>query len=100
MPHLVDESVVEAERGNPRERRTIGHAFRIPQDLRGLFAAVGYRGSDPIADGYLQLRSDGAGGTAIYFDLDGPGKAAATLITTVDAIKPPALTMQNDWFFQ
>src|SRR5258706_14299668 len=32
-------------------------------DLRGLFSAVGYTGSNPVADHYLRFASDGAGGT-------------------------------------
>ena len=68
-------------------------------DLRGLFAAARYVGTDPIADRYLEFRADVAGGTAIYFDADGPGAGAAVLVTTVDQVLPPALTAQNDWFF-
>ena len=68
-------------------------------DLRGLFAAVHYTGTDPVADHYLQLVADGAGGTAVYFDADGLGAGVPVLITTVDHIMPTALAGQNDWFF-
>src|SRR5204863_131098 len=55
-------------------------------DLRGLFAAAGYHGLDPVADGYLRLVSDGAGGTQVLFDQDGWGSAHPwpTTITTLD----------------
>ena len=68
-------------------------------DLRGLFGAANYVGTDPVADHHLELRADGAGGTAIYFDADGSGAGAPVLVTTVDHILPTALTAQNDWFF-
>jgi beta-glucanase (GH16 family) len=68
-------------------------------DLRGLFRAAGYAGADPIADRMLELRSDGAGGTQIWFDADGAGPGAASLLTTVANASPAAFHMQNDWFF-
>ncbi|WP_411287328.1 family 16 glycosylhydrolase [Phenylobacterium sp.] len=68
-------------------------------DLRGLFTAAGYKGADPVADRYLELRSDGAGGTAIYFDADGAGSSGWSLVTTVEKVQPASLTGQNDWFF-
>lgn len=42
-------------------------------DLKALFAASGYHGADPIADHYLTLQDDGAGGTRVLFDPDGTG---------------------------
>ncbi|WP_165830546.1 family 16 glycosylhydrolase [Phenylobacterium soli] len=42
-------------------------------DLKALFAAAGYWGSDPFADHYLTLQDDGAGGTRVLFDPDGLG---------------------------
>jgi len=69
-------------------------------DLRSLFTAVGYKGTNPIMDRYVEFRSDGNGGTGVYFDADGAGsKASWALITTVDEISPSTLTIQNDWFF-
>ncbi|MDP2009288.1 MAG: family 16 glycosylhydrolase [Phenylobacterium sp.] len=68
-------------------------------DLRDLFASVGYGGSDPVADQYIQFRSDGADGVSIYFDADGVGAGAAVLVTTIDHVSPAALSPQNDWFF-
>jgi hypothetical protein len=59
-------------------------------DLRALFAASGYSGTNPVADGYLQYAPDGQGGTNVYFDPDGPGTANPWpyLITTLDHVDP------------
>ncbi|HEY8571466.1 Calx-beta domain-containing protein [Phenylobacterium sp.] len=40
-------------------------------DLSALFRGAGYTGSDPIADKYVWLLDDGAGGTKLLFDRDG-----------------------------
>ncbi|MDB5446591.1 MAG: exsH, partial [Phenylobacterium sp.] len=42
-------------------------------DLSALLKAAGYTGADPVADHYVSLESDGAGGTLIGFDHDGVG---------------------------
>ncbi|MDB5455841.1 MAG: endo,3,4-beta-glycanase, partial [Caulobacter sp.] len=57
-------------------------------DVSGLLAAAGYKGSDPVADGYLRLTSNGAGGTVVAYDSDGWGSGVlwATTITTVDGV--------------
>ncbi|HEY4032085.1 MAG TPA: glycoside hydrolase family 16 protein [Caulobacteraceae bacterium] len=58
--------------------------------------AYGYGGSDPIADGRVQLVSDGAGGTQVWADLDGlSGVSGTWLVTTLDGINPSNLTWQN-----
>jgi len=63
-------------------------------DLHTLFASSGYSGSDPVADGYMQLASDGSGGTLVLFDADGPAAGASwTLITTLDHVSPAGLTV-------
>jgi Ca2+-binding RTX toxin-like protein len=61
-------------------------------DLSRLFKTYGYAGSDPIADGYVSLASDGAGGTRVSFDSDGHGAAAPSLVTTLDNVSPAGLT--------
>jgi hypothetical protein len=70
-------------------------------DLRPLFSAAGYRGQDPVADGYLRLQGDGAGGTTISFDADGWGSGHPwpTTVTTLD-LTPPHLLGAGDWLFR
>ncbi|WP_374471344.1 family 16 glycosylhydrolase [Phenylobacterium sp.] len=69
-------------------------------DLRPLFAQAGYAGSDPVADGWLQLRANAGGGAGVWFDVDGgAGPAAPVLVVTLDGVSPVGLTAQNDWFF-
>ena len=63
-------------------------------DLSVLLNASGYSGSDPVRDGYVILSSDGAGGTRVAFDIDGPGTANPwpTTITTLDRVPTAGLT--------
>jgi beta-glucanase (GH16 family) len=70
-------------------------------DLRPLFAQAGYHGSDPVADGYLRLAGDGAGGTTVAFDADGwgSGNPWPTTITTLDHVAPSSLS-GADWLFR
>ena len=69
-------------------------------DLRGLFAAVGYTGVNPLADGHLLFQADGAGNTQVLFDADGSaGSGAPVLVTTLDHVTPAALTPGHDWVF-
>jgi len=68
-------------------------------DLRGLFLAAGYRGGDPIADGYLRFVAEG-GGTKVLFDADGwgSGNPWPTTITTLDGVASGAIS-PRDWLF-
>ena len=65
-------------------------------DLSAVFASVGYTGSDPVADGYIRLESDGHGGTRIQFDADGFGSATRwpSVITTLDHVAPEFTSWQ------
>lgn len=69
-------------------------------DLRILFANSGYKGTDPQADGYLRFEPDGAGGTKVIFDADGPAPQSPWpfLIATLDHIQPSGIH-NGDWLF-
>jgi Ca2+-binding RTX toxin-like protein len=62
-------------------------------DLHHLFEW--YDGADPVADGFLSVRPNAEGATAVYVDADGAGGAAASVVTilsgvTVQEIDPHA----------
>jgi Ca2+-binding RTX toxin-like protein len=67
-------------------------------DLRGLFAGTGYAGTDPVADRYLSLISDGKGGTAILFDRDGAGTGQqwGSYVIDLEHVSPSTLS-NSDW---
>ncbi len=66
-------------------------------DLRALFDASGYAGGDPVLDGRLEFRADGAGATQVYFDADQPGSGQwPWLITTLDNVRPDQIS-HADW---
>jgi hypothetical protein len=69
-------------------------------DLRTLFTHGGYAGSDPVADRWLSFVSDGAGGTKVLMDIDGPGGSSPYqyVITTLDHVAPSQIHA-NDWLF-
>ena len=63
-------------------------------DFSKLFAAAGYSGADPVADGHVILAGDGAGGTNVLFDPDGPASGNPWPFTIVDlvGVSPAGLT--------
>ena len=65
-------------------------------DLSGLYAG-GYRGSDPVADRYLSFASDGAGGTRVIVDVDGPAGPSSIPfhVVTLAGLSPTGLTSAN-----
>ena len=63
-------------------------------DISGLYVD-GYAGADPVADGYVRFESNGAGGTKVMLDVDGPNAAAVTWsfhVATLDKVSPVGLT--------
>ncbi|HWE72698.1 MAG TPA: type I secretion C-terminal target domain-containing protein [Stellaceae bacterium] len=67
-------------------------------DLHGIFAGIGYTGSNPVADGYLNFVADGSGNTKVYVDQQGPSTTIPILVTTLDHVAPSALH-QGDYIF-
>jgi hypothetical protein len=69
-------------------------------DLRRIFAAAGYSGSDPVADGYLKF-DVGGGGAIVKFDADGNGGSVVypTTITTLEHVSISDLS-SSDWLFR
>ncbi|HEY8615017.1 type I secretion C-terminal target domain-containing protein [Phenylobacterium sp.] len=70
-------------------------------DLRGLFDAVGYAGSDPFGAGYLKVQADGSGGTQVLFDRDAGGNNPQwpNYIIQLQGVAPSAIDA-SDWIFQ
>jgi serralysin len=66
-------------------------------DVRSLFATANYWGSNPVADGYIQLVANGRGGTEVYFDLDGPGWYGRQMLTTLQHVEPASMQNWHDW---
>ncbi|MDB5450846.1 MAG: endo,3,4-beta-glycanase [Phenylobacterium sp.] len=65
-------------------------------DLTALYAN-GYRGADPVADGYVSFVSDGAGGTQVLVDTDGwgSGNTIKFVVATLDGVAPSGLNAAN-----
>ncbi len=61
-------------------------------DLSALLRAAGYAGADPVADGYVFLFDDGAGGTKVLVDSDGPGGAWANYVVQLERTPVQGLT--------
>jgi len=67
-------------------------------NLKGIFGSIGYTGSNPTADGYLNFVSDGAGDTKVYVNPHGPGTAIPILVTTLEHVDPSAMH-HGDYLF-
>jgi beta-glucanase (GH16 family) len=65
-------------------------------DLTGMFASVGYTGSNPLQDGHLKFASDGNGGTAVWFDTNGlPVSIGSWEVVDLDHVAPSSLGIGN-----
>jgi hypothetical protein len=60
-------------------------------DVSGLLQASGYAGSDPFADGYLQLTSDPSGNALLWSDVHQPGNTGWWLVATIDGVSTSSL---------
>lgn len=62
-------------------------------DVSALYAN-GYRGADPLGDGYMRLVADGAGGTKVLMDVDGPAGGSTIFyhVVTLQGVSPAGLT--------
>jgi uncharacterized repeat protein (TIGR03803 family) len=67
-------------------------------NLKGIFASIGYTGSDPVADGYLAFISDGAGDTRVIVAPQGPSTTIPITVTTLDHIDP-SMVHSGDYLF-
>ncbi len=65
-------------------------------DISGLYVD-GYRGTDPVADGYVSFISDGHGGTKVLVDVDGlaPGHPWPDYVANLEGVSPTGLTAAN-----
>jgi hypothetical protein len=60
-------------------------------DVSSLLQASGYSGSDPFADGYLQLTSDASGNAQLWSDVHQPGNEGWWLVATLDGVSTSSL---------
>ena len=67
-------------------------------NLKGIFAAIGYTGSNPVADGYLAFNSDGQGDTQVIVNPQGPGTQIPITVTTLDHVDP-SMIHSSDYLF-
>jgi hypothetical protein len=69
-------------------------------DISGMLKAAGYTGTNPIADHYISLAKDGAGGAEVLFDPDGNGTAHKwpDYIIDIQGVAPGKIAT-SDWIF-
>jgi Ca2+-binding RTX toxin-like protein len=64
-------------------------------DISGLLSAVGYGGSNPVADGYLRLVQDGTR-TKLLFDADGSGRGGAKYMGMLADVAPGDISVADN----
>lgn len=65
-------------------------------DLRALLASLGWQGTDPVAEGWVRF-VDGAGGTSVQVDADGPaGAAVFRPLLTLTGVTAASLSSARD----
>jgi beta-glucanase (GH16 family) len=64
-------------------------------DLTGLLAKSGYHGTDAIADGYIKIVADGAGGAQVLSDMNQPGNTGWWVVATLDGVTPSSLHLHG-----
>jgi Ca2+-binding RTX toxin-like protein len=67
-------------------------------NLKGIFGTIGYTGTNPVADGYLNFVADGSGGTKVIVDPQGPSTTTPITVTTLDHVAPSAIH-SGDYLF-
>jgi uncharacterized repeat protein (TIGR03803 family) len=67
-------------------------------NLKGIFAAIGYTGSNPVADGFLVFHSDGQGDTQVIVNPQGPSTQIPIAVTTLDHVDP-SMIHSSDYLF-
>jgi predicted extracellular nuclease len=90
---------------NERSDRITDFEVGVDQlDLRGLFDAIGYTGTDPIADGYLKLTLGTGHSTTIQIDADGAGpqafRALAVVQNTSALVSTSFAPVKNNFLIQ
>jgi Ca2+-binding RTX toxin-like protein len=68
-------------------------------DLSALFKTAGYSGSDPIADHYITIESDGNGGSIIRYEHSGQANINGHWPNTIIDLEhvAPNLVKESDW---
>jgi Ca2+-binding RTX toxin-like protein len=70
-------------------------------DLSAIFKAIGYQGSNPVADHYLSFGSDGNGGATVLIDDDGAasGQPWPNYVIDLQHVDPSTIT-SADWIIR
>lgn len=99
----IDTIVLEDDLSNLLANADIVHNFDAGVngdivDLSDVLSTVGYTGSDPIADGLVNLQEN-SGSTEVYFDADGSGSLPEVLVLTITNVAPATLDEAHNFIF-